>query len=147
MSHKTIMEIRYVLGQTIKILETSGNYDLVTIHIPPHTSGPPPHLHKSITEFMMVVKGELEFVLENQARILKTGDYVDIPVNTVHTFNNKSDLECEVISIHEPKGFSKFFRKFGIPAGESRAIERSLDSNIITEIIRTAADFDMEIKG
>ena len=140
------MEIRYILGQTIKLFETTGNYDLVLLHIPAHSSGPPPHLHRNMTEFMLIVKGELEFVQQGEARVLKTGDYIDIPPNIVHTFNNRSHLECEVISIHEPKGFSKFFRKFGIPAEEPNALKRSCDSNIVSEIIRTAADFDMEIR-
>ena len=139
------MEIRYLLGQTIKLYESSGDYDLVRIHIPCHTSGPPPHLHSNITELILVVGGELEFRLGNDLMVLKTGDYVDIPANVVLTFNNTSDQECQLISIHAPAGFAKFFQEFGILAEEPNALERSNEPNIVSEIIRMAADFDMEI--
>ena len=146
MSHKRIMETRYLLGQTIILYETSGNYDLIQIHIPPRTQGPPPHLHKSITEFIMIIEGELEIAIFDDVRILKAGESIDIPVNTVHTFNNKSTEDCKFLSIHDPKGFGNFFRKFGIPRDEPSALKRSMDPNTIDEIIKTANDFDMEIR-
>lgn len=139
------METRYLLGQTIKLYETSGNYDLVHIHMPAHTSGPPPHLHKSISEFILIIKGELEIIIADQIKVLKAGESIDIPIHTIHTFNNKSDFECITLNIHDPKGFAKFFRKFGVLTEEPNAFQRSIDPSIIEGIIKTANDFDMEI--
>ncbi len=140
------METRYLLGQTINLYETSGDYDLIQVCIPAHTSGPPPHLHKNFDEFFLLIEGELEVLLAGTVSILKAGEFIDIPVNTIHTFNNISDSQCTLFSIHHPKGFAKFFKKFGIPDGEPNALERSLDPLIIEEIIKTADDFDMDMK-
>ncbi len=140
------METRYLLGHTIKLFEASGDYDLIELCIPAHTSGPPRHLHKSFSEFIIVIEGELEVLRAETVKVLKAGEFVDIPVRTVHTFNNISDSQCKLFSIHHPKGFAEFFKKFGIPVEEPGALERSLNPSIAEEIIKTADDFDMEIK-
>ena len=137
---------RWVLGHKITVHPISGDYDIVTVETPPHVPGPPPHLHHNYREAFIVIEGEMEFVVNGETKIVKAGESLEIPPNTVHTFNNKSDQPCKWVDIHNPKGFLDFFDTIGIPIEEENAQERSVEPEIIQKVIATAASFDMRIE-
>ena len=125
--------------------DTAGDYDLMMAETPPHVPGPPPHLHKSYKEAFLIVEGEMEFMINGELRTVKAGESIDVPPNTLHTFNNRTNAPCKWINIHSPKGFRDFFENLGVPAHEANAVERSVSEEIIQQVIQTAADYDMHI--
>ena len=137
---------KWVLGHKVTTHSTTGDYDLMMAETPTHVPGPPPHLHHNYKEAFIIVEGELEFMINGKIKVVKAGESVDIPPNTLHTFNNKSDQPCKWVNIHSPKGFTDFFEQIGIPAEEQNAQERSIDPAIIQQVISTAADYDMRIE-
>jgi len=137
---------KWVLGHKVTTHDTTGDYDLMIAETPPQVQGPPPHLHKSYKESFLIVEGEMEFFVNGEVKIVKSGESVDIPPNTLHTFSNKSEAVCKWINIHSPKGFRDFFEQMGIPADEEDAIEKSVAPEIVGKVIQTAQDYDMIIK-
>ncbi|TWO32288.1 cupin domain-containing protein [Seonamhaeicola sediminis] len=91
---------KWVLGHKITPHESSGDFDLMVAETPAKVQGPPPHLHNSLKESFLIIEGEMEFFVNGEITILKAGESMDIPPNTLHTFSNKSDKPCKWINIH-----------------------------------------------
>jgi len=137
---------RWVLGHKVTPYFTTGDYDLALGETPPNVQGPPPHMHNNYKESFLIVEGEMEFIVNGEIQKVRAGESVDLPPNTVHTFSNTGDQPCKWVNIHSPKGFREFFEKMGIPVTESDALEKSVAPQLIQEVIKTAADYDMHIK-
>ena len=137
---------KWVLGHKVTAYPTTGDYDLMMGETPPHVPGPPPHFHNSYKESFLVVEGEMEFMVNGEVTLVKAGESVDIPPQTLHTFGNKGDKSCKWVNIHSPKGFASFFEKMGVPAEEANAQEKSVAPDLIQEVIKNAGNYDMVIK-
>ncbi|NNE13633.1 MAG: cupin domain-containing protein [Saprospiraceae bacterium] len=137
---------KYVLGHKITPVEVSGNYDLVLGETSSQVPGPPPHNHLKLDEVFIVIKGEMEFIINGKVKIAKAGDSIDLPRETIHTFRNASDSTCTWINIHSPKGFMNFFNDMGIPIDQDDAMKKSIDKSIIDRVMLTAKNYDMHIK-
>ncbi|TBX65161.1 cupin domain-containing protein [Flavobacterium silvisoli] len=146
MNQKTNQKItRWVLGHKVTPLDASGDYDIMIGETPAKVQGPPPHLHHSYHESFYLLEGEMEFLVAGELVQAKAGDFVNLPPNTLHSFNNTTEKACKWINIHSPKGFSAFFETLGVPENESDAQEKSVSPEIIQQVIATAADYDMFI--
>jgi len=133
------------LGHKIKVLNPSGNFDMVEGTTYPNVPGPPPHFHEGYAETFYVLEGRMEFSVNGEPVIVETGDSIDLPVNTLHTFKNPGNTPCRWLNMHSPKGFLSFFEQFGVNASEENAFEKSVDGNLIQEVIERAASFDMHL--
>ena len=140
-------DTKWVLGHKVTPYNTTGDYDMMMAETPPGVAGPPPHLHNSYKEAFLIVEGEMEFLVNGHVQVLKSGESIDIPPGTVHTFGNKSEFPCKWVNIHSPKGFRDFFEQMGVPFDEQDARNRSLAPELIQKVINTAADFDMDIQA
>lgn len=136
----------WVLGHRIKNVPVSGNFDMVQGETPPGVPGPPPHYHTGYSETFLVTEGEMEFIINGEAKTVTTGQSVDLPVNTIHTFRNAGNQTCKWVNIHSPKGFLSFFNTFGVKESEENALKKSIDESIIEKVMNTAPNFDMHIK-
>lgn len=146
-SHKMeTSNTKWVLGHKITPHDSSGDFDLMVAETPAKVQGPPPHLHHSFKESFLIIEGEMEFFVNGEIKVLKAGESIDIPPNTLHTFSNKSDKLCKWVNIHSPKGFRSFFEELGVSETEENAIEKSVAPEVIQKVIATAADYDMIIK-
>jgi len=137
---------KWVLGHKITLYETIGDYDLMMGETPAMIEGPPPHLHHSFKEVFLMVEGEMEFMVNGEIKVLRAGESMDIPPETLHTFGNKSNRPCKWINIHSPKGFRNFFETLGVSVNDPNAQEKSVAPKILQEVIKTAGDYDMIIK-
>lgn len=135
----------WILGHRISLHPTSGNYDLAIFETPPNSQGPPPHSHAKYEESFLIVEGEMQFWINDELRTCSAGQSVDVPPGTLHTFSNVSEAPCKWVNIHSPKGFSNFFKTFGVPLDEPNALQKSVSEKIIGEVIANAKDYDMDI--
>lgn len=87
----------------------------------------------------------MEFMINGATKTVKAGESVDVAPGTLHTFNNMGDTPCTWVNIHSPKGFSEFFKTFGVPSNENNAIEKSVSPEVIQNVLATAQNFDMQI--
>lgn len=134
------------LGHTLTLHHPSANYDLVEGLTPPHVSGPPPHIHKGYSELFFVLEGSMEFMIDGRLVRVETGESIDLPPNTLHTFRCAGESPCRWLNMHSPKGFLAFFETFGVDAQQEGAFQQSLDERIINQVIQKSAEFDMHIQ-
>lgn len=137
---------RWVLGHQVTCFSPSGDYDFMVGETPAKTQGPPPHLHYSFTEAFYVLEGEMDFFLNGVTNTVKAGEFVDLPLNALHTFANNADVPCKWINIHSPKGFAKFFGNIGVEVSEDNARERSVAPEVFKEVAETASSYGMYLK-
>ena len=141
----TKAESFWVIGHQIQPISSSGNYDIFFGETPGGVPGPPPHYHSKYAEFVMVLKGQMEFIVNGEKRLLQEGDSIDLPANSVHTFNNLTSETAHWLNVHSPKGFFPFFERFGVPVKEEKSFESSVSESMIGKVVKEAASFDMMI--
>ena len=49
--------VLWVLGHKIRLLDTDESYGMIEVTSPPQVLGPPPHFHKSESEFFFIIQG------------------------------------------------------------------------------------------
>ena len=91
---------------------TGGRYSLVRVHIQ-RAFTPAPHRHGP--EAFYILKGQLRFEVGDREIVAKSGDFVDIPPQTWHTFTVESE-EAEYLIICSPPGIEQLFFRAGKPA-------------------------------
>ena len=145
-SHKMNNELKmWVLGHKVSLQKLSGNYDMVIGESQPEVPGPPQHHHQKYHESFHILEGEMDFIINGELKKISKGQSVDIPPQTLHTFKNSGSQVCRWVNIHSPKGFSDFFKKYGVPESEQNAMNKSVSPDIISEVIKKASDYDMNI--
>jgi len=135
----------WVIGHKIERIDTSGEYDALVGETPAGVPGPPPHYHATFSELFMVLKGQMEFLVDGRKVLLNEGESIDLPPGTVHTFSNPTNSAIRWLNVHSPKGFQAFFHRFGIPATEEGAFQSSVAQTVIEQVIREAKSYDMII--
>jgi quercetin dioxygenase-like cupin family protein len=77
-----------ILGQTYKPVAYSESSFAFDTLFPPGTFVPP-HIHTNQDEFIRVLEGEFELVLDGQKALAKAGDLIRLPMGQAHgIFNN-----------------------------------------------------------
>lgn len=87
--------------------ETDGEYTLIEIEVGPR-GGNTPHYHKTYDEHFEVLEGELEVLVGEETRVLRSGEKAVAHKNVLHRFRNPTD---------EPSTFLVEFRP-GVPGFE-----------------------------
>ena len=99
---------------TMRILEdgstTAHRLGIGEITIPPHTDGPPPHIHTREDESFICLAGKLDVHLGGEDFTIGFGDYLYLPRDVVHTFRNTYDEEARVISVVSPAGLERYYQ-------------------------------------
>lgn len=89
-----------LIGQDITFLRTGKETGGALLEMEARYQGrsqePPPHYHPQQEEDFTVLKGELSVRIDGQVKVLKAGDTLHIPANTVHAMWNHSDQPTAV---------------------------------------------------
>jgi mannose-6-phosphate isomerase-like protein (cupin superfamily) len=137
----------WVLGHRIRPIETDDSYGLIEVTSPPHVPGPPPHFHKGVREFFMIVRGTLDVMSDGEWSRCEAGSFVELPPNTTHTFVNNTEEDVVWITGWRPKGFQKFFEDFGVPSDEPQASERSVAGPLVQRVVQNVESYGMYIRS
>src|ERR1700677_211429 len=70
--------------------ETDGKYALIEAIVPPG-GGPPPHSHSREEEGFYVLEGELRITVDGEPFVAHRGDFVNLPIGSLHSFTNATD--------------------------------------------------------
>ena len=135
----------WVLGHKVSPQNLSANYDMAIGESKPNIPGPPPHHHEKYHESFYIMEGEMDFIINGELIKIKKGESVDIPPKTLHTFKNSGEKTCKWVNIHSPKGFAEFFNNYGISENEVDAAKKSVSPEIIQQVVKSAAEYDMKI--
>jgi quercetin dioxygenase-like cupin family protein len=99
---------------TIRILEdgtnTAGRLGLVELTIPPHTDGPPQHVHREHDETFYAIAGVTSFTTGTDTVLALPGTLVTAPPGTPHTFGNPTDEPAILLCTVTPRHYIDYFR-------------------------------------
>ncbi|RZK76890.1 MAG: cupin domain-containing protein [Pedobacter sp.] len=102
-----------VLGTQVRFLctaeETGKKWSLMEVSLP-KAAGAPPHSHPW-DEAYYVLTGEVRFVVGGVAHLLRAGDFLYAPANTIHAFEGHSEEMARVIIFDAPAHAENFFRE------------------------------------
>jgi mannose-6-phosphate isomerase-like protein (cupin superfamily) len=100
---------RYVLRTPAA--QSGGEYVEFEWIFPPGTFAPPPHRHPGQVEEYEVLEGELEVLIGEKWRTLRTGESASVAVGVNHTFRRPRQL-VRVRNFHRPAlGFEAFIER------------------------------------
>jgi quercetin dioxygenase-like cupin family protein len=105
-----------ILGQTYvpkALTESSFSWHAV---LPPGTFVPP-HIHINQDEFIYVLEGRFDLVLDGKAATANAGDFIRLPMGIMHGLCNKSDQPIKCLFWVSPTGklFELFKKIDGLP--------------------------------
>jgi quercetin dioxygenase-like cupin family protein len=107
----------WMLGGLYEVLlssdETNGEATVMQMTMPAGM-GPPPHVHRGVTETVYVVSGTVTYHIDGQKVDGGAGTIFRIPADTRERFEPKTD--AKVVVTYEPGGIDKFFAEAGEPA-------------------------------
>jgi quercetin dioxygenase-like cupin family protein len=100
---------------TILVTETDSGGELAVFEsfLPKHSS-PPLHTHPQ-GETLVVLEGDLTFVLDDARSEVPAGAAVHAPAGSPHTFRVNSE-SARVLVLSTPAGIERFAREAGVPA-------------------------------
>jgi quercetin dioxygenase-like cupin family protein len=107
---KTGQEIRFV--HTAK--DTAGQLLEMESRFQPHSKEPMPHYHPVQTEHFTALSGAIQVRLQGKTLVLKEGDTLRIPPNTVHSMWNPFDQKAVVRWRVEPALDTEHFLEMGM---------------------------------
>ncbi len=71
-----------------------------------------PHLHRRCEETFLIQSGELEFLIDDEVVLLKEGDFVRVPPDTRHGYQNTSGEPVDMLVTFTPGGIEELFLKY-----------------------------------
>ncbi|WP_461084172.1 cupin domain-containing protein [Spirosoma flavus] len=87
-------------GQRLRFIRTSKDTNGQLLEMESlyraHSTEPVPHYHPNQTEDFTVLAGELTVRMDGQTSVLRPGDTLHVPENTVHSMWNASDADTVV---------------------------------------------------
>ena len=101
-----------IVGEQLKILASgaqTGSYEIFH-QAGPEGSGPPPH-HHPWDEAFYVIKGDIEFGVDDKAMVAKPGTLVHLPAGTLHWFRFGAG-GGEMLSVTSREAASHMFTDF-----------------------------------
>jgi quercetin dioxygenase-like cupin family protein len=81
---------------------TNGARTEVEVTLGPTHTALAPHVHPQQVETYEVLDGELQVLNGGEWQTLKTGEILQIPAGTVHTYRNRSGQNVQFRNAHEP---------------------------------------------
>jgi mannose-6-phosphate isomerase-like protein (cupin superfamily) len=81
--------------------ETSGTRTVAEVTLAPRGSVPL-HYHHEFSEYYEVLEGELKMQVGKEIKTLRKGDYVLIPIKTVHRYFNQTDQAVKFKVVIQP---------------------------------------------
>lgn len=99
--------------------DATGGALTVIDQLMPARSGPPPHVHERLHEYLYLLDGEIRFQLGTDILTAKAGGMLSIPINTVHGFAVVSET-ARALNLYTPGGFTEQVSYLGTPASGFR---------------------------
>jgi mannose-6-phosphate isomerase-like protein (cupin superfamily) len=87
--------------------ETGQRYCISEWWLEPHTLGPGAHSHDKNDDMFYVLEGTASILVGDEWIQASKGDFVLIPVNTMHDFKNETTGKVGLLNIFIPGGFER----------------------------------------
>lgn len=120
-----------ILGQTYKPVASGESCFAFDTLFPPGTFVPP-HIHTTQDEFIRVLEGRFDLVLDGQPVVATAGDLIRMPMNIMHGIWNKSDAPVRALFWVSPaRDLATLFQRIHNVADPA-------------EVVRIAAEHEVE---
>ena len=97
----------------------------------PEESFVPPHVHPHQDEYIYVLEGRIDLILDGKTQVAHTGDLVRMPRGIPHAFFNNSGLPAKALF-------------WAAPAGKLLALyQRIHNMSSPAEVVKVAKDYDV----
>ena len=126
--------------------ETGGAYAVIDALVPPG-GGTPPHVHSREDETFHVLEGEMEFVVDGEAKRLGKGEFLFAPRGIPHYFKNVGTGPAKMILTMSPAGFENYFAEIGTLLDGPQAAPVPPTKEDIEKLISTAPKYGITILG
>jgi oxalate decarboxylase/phosphoglucose isomerase-like protein (cupin superfamily) len=94
----------------VKVSADDSDDTLAFFHlVAPPMSGPPRHVHTREDELFYVLEGELVFELDGERHTVRAGDTVYLRRGVVHTYQNFTASDVQLLIATVPGTFCRFF--------------------------------------
>jgi quercetin dioxygenase-like cupin family protein len=137
----------WMLGGLYEVLlssdETDGAATVMQMTMPAGM-GPPPHIHRGVSETVYVVDGTLTYQIAGERIDAGPGSLFRIPANTLEGFEPRSDVR--VVITYEPGGIDKFFAEAGEPAQRREIPPPPASPTDVERLSRIAARHGLELR-
>ena len=99
------IEMRVMIAAT----QTGGTCSVVSAELKPG-EGPPPHLHRDVDEYFLVMEGTISLVVEGKESTVTAGSLILTPRGTTHSFKNVGASTARLLEWTVPGGSEPYFR-------------------------------------
>jgi DNA-binding transcriptional MerR regulator/quercetin dioxygenase-like cupin family protein len=113
------------------------------------TFGGPKHVHLTQDEWIYVVDGEFELLVEKKRFRLKAGESVFIPRNVGHAWRTVDQRRGRMINVYQPAGrMEEFFRELAKwSPGVDKAMDDTALSQFIDDLHKFFGQYGMDVVG
>ena len=103
---RTIVEPHRGSRLTFEVTGAESGGDFVRLHdlLPPHSGGPPRHIHRTQSESFTVLAGRLRIEAGGHVVSIGPGETVTAPAGMPHSFQTEGDDEVELVGEVRPAG-------------------------------------------
>lgn len=123
--------------------QTGGAYFMAEVIVAPG-AGNPPHIHHHEEEAFYIQQGTMTIQVGSQTVIASAGDFVRLPREVVHAFQNTGNGEAKVLLVCSPAGLEKFFEEGFYPAAEWPDALPLMNDGFMARLLTAAAKCDLE---
>ena len=81
---------------------TGGDYGLYRWEMPGEPTGPPPHVHRTISEAFYVLTGTVRLYDGERTLDAGPGDFLHVPPGGIHGFRNESGRPASMLLLFTP---------------------------------------------
>lgn len=124
--------------------DTNGAHTQVENEVAPG-AGLPPHIHQHEDETWYVDEGSLQFRIGESTWVARTGDYIEGPRGTVHSFRNVGECTARVLTTFVPAGIEHFFMEVFQPDAGPSAPPSSPSTDLIKRMTQAAPRYGIEL--
>jgi quercetin dioxygenase-like cupin family protein len=125
--------------------DTGGTYSFIEAKVFPG-GGPIPHIQTREHEGFYVVEGQIIFYVDEQRIEAKSGTFVNIPPNVLHSFKNETNENAKMIIVLSPAGLEQFFVEVGLEVSNNTVKPPPLTDEQIQKLVSSASKYGMEIR-
>src|SRR5262245_19133760 len=97
--------IRYLINGS-----SAGGLGVFELDVPPGSTVPPPHSHTRNEECVYVLEGVLRYAVDDVARDLRPGEWMQTPRGSVHQFSNPFKERARALIVMTPDIGAQYFR-------------------------------------
>lgn len=99
--------------------DTTGGELTVFDQVMPRRSGPPPHVHPRLHEYIYLLDGDIKVQVGDEVHTAGPGTMVSVPPGCAHAFTVVTET-ARMLNLYTPGGFTEQLSWLGTPATELR---------------------------